>query len=822
MRLHNFIRFGTKNNSVVFDISPEDQELINNGKLTLDELYDRLAKNPLDYINKAKARGITNLIGIAGVVGDNYDESNGVGKSSLLEGICYVHYEKIVRRNANTDKIAPAGISVVTKINGKFPKGLRDSYVEEFFEEGGKIYRAKRGRTLSANQKDHSPILEVECYNLQEIDYLSGHRKPDSSEFLASITPMDYDLFCSSAMFGQSDAGKFLIGTDKTRKEMLISLLKIEDVVSGYLEHIRNKKNAKDKELVALNAKVEILQQNLLNKEPIEKIESKILKLKESIKGVDAEIKKCNNIIEELSKSEVLKIVENIREEGKKVREQLESQKSQKDNQTKQWKMLAEDAERKERNCQSKAVTNLASQKQFQVTIETAKKNIEQFDLKTKEELLIKVKKAKKAKPQYTQKIKDLQAKKENIVSDLASESSEQKRLNKEVLSLKEQLQNAGDKSEFVCDKCKSKVNRQHIESEIKKNEDLKNAHDVNIVKLQEDQKGVVKDLEESIRRLDIINDYLIEEEKIKSEIKDNDTNKQKIEEYSKLVTEKELEAKNIQKEIEEVKKQKDSYKDEENKIAIKFDNEINNLNEKINGLKSKILKAMEDAESVQNTISARKKDIEVASRTKSDCDSQVGTLSGEIENIKKETVNLKTLQETLERERLILNRLLVLEDVFGLEGIQTRIVNKYLPLLNVYIKECLDILSNGKMMVEVMVNDKSKIDINISGGTADSFVMLSGGEKMLIRLATDIGLARLSFTRCAQKPEIICLDEVFGPLDEANTQGVFRLLNKLQNDFGRVMVISHKQSINKMIKHQILIEKQAGTNGLSEIRKIT
>jgi len=822
IRLYNFMRFGNKNNSVVFDISPEDQELVNQGKLTADALYDRLAKDPLDYINKAKARGITNLIGIAGIVGDNYDESNGVGKSTILEGICYVHYEKIVRRNANTDKIAGAGVSVVTKINGKFPKGLRESYVEEFFEEGGKIYRAKRGRTLSANQKDHSPVMEVECFNKVEVDHLSGHRKPDSSEFLASITPMDYDLFCSSAMFGQSDAGKFLMGTDKVKKEMFISLLKLGDTIEGFLEHIRKKKNAKEKKLTELNAKVEVISSNIKNKGTIESIESKIKALKDSVKDVDIEVKQNNDAIETLSKSEILKLIERMKEEGRGVKEQLNSQKEQKETQVKQWKLLFEESDKMLANDQTK-LTNIATkQRELQATITATKVKVDQFDLKIREDLLAKVEKAKKAKPQYVEKVKSFQDAKEKVTSEMSTESFECKRISGEKRPLEDQLKEAGTKEEFICDKCKSNVSRKHIESEIKKCNDSISIHTDNVKKLLASQEEITKNLEDAQKKLDIINDYLIKEEKIKSEIRDNENNKVKIDDNAKLIAEKETELKDIQKEIEKFNKQKDSYKVKEDEISAKYDGEITKLNEKIDSIKLKLIEAMKDAQGIQDKIAAHKKAIEIANRLKSDCDSQIGTLTGEIDNIKKETITLKETQDSLEVERLLLNRLLLIEDVLGLEGIQTRMVKKYLPLLNIYIKECLDILTNGKVSVEVLINDKSKVDINVSGGTADTFIMLSGGEKMIIRLATDIGLARLSFTRCAQKPEIICLDEVFGPLDEANTQGVFRLLNKLQNDFGRVLVISHKPSINKMLKHQILIEKQPGINGLSEIRRIT
>ena len=181
--------------------------------------------------------------------------------------------------------------------------------------------------------------------------------------------------------------------------------------------------------------------------------------------------------------------------------------------------------------------------------------------------------------------------------------------------------------------------------------------------------------------------------------------------------------------------------------------------------------------------------------------------------------VSLKKQQDTFEKE---LKRLMMLEDIYGLDGIQTRIVARYLPLLNVYIKEFIDILTNGNLGIEVLVNDKLKVDIALRGGTADTFAMLSGGEKVLAKLAVSIGLGLLSFVRCSNKPEIIMLDEVLGSLDNERTGAVFKMLHTLKKKFSRVLIISHKPQINDIIERKIIIEKDVGDFGMSEIKRVS
>ena len=97
----------------------------------------------------------------------------------------------------------------------------------------------------------------------------------------------------------------------------------------------------------------------------------------------------------------------------------------------------------------------------------------------------------------------------------------------------------------------------------------------------------------------------------------------------------------------------------------------------------------------------------------------------------------------------------------------------------------------------------------------------LQGGEKMVIRLAADIGLALLKFVRSAKKPELIALDEIFGNLDPSFTNAVFRMLEALQGKFNRILLITHNPEIKEMIPTNIMVEKTGGLYGISEIKLI-
>jgi len=274
--------------------------------------------------------------------------------------------------------------------------------------------------------------------------------------------------------------------------------------------------------------------------------------------------------------------------------------------------------------------------------------------------------------------------------------------------------------------------------------------------------------------------------------------------------------------EIKELSQKTVIYAQKSQSIKANFEKDIAQLIQQIAELVKSLRQAEDEAKSVKNQIDECRGQQANLSGKRSRLLESIGSLSKEKEHYEKDRSSFNERKYGLEKETKYLQRMEFLEGVFGLDGIQTRIIKKYLPLLNVYTKEFLDILSDGTIGVKMIINDKSKVDMSITGGTADTYEMLSGGEKKVIKLAVAIGMSLLAFSRTAQKPEIIWLDEIFADLDENKTHNAFLMLKRLSDKFSRVIVISHKPDINAKIAHHILVEKEAGKFGLSRILRIT
>ena len=98
VKMFNFLRFGEQNNTIVFDLTETEKEQLALGDISMDDIYDHVLFNPVAHVKTVKERGIEGMLGITGVIDGNPDRSNGAGKSSVMEAMCYARYDKKGRR----------------------------------------------------------------------------------------------------------------------------------------------------------------------------------------------------------------------------------------------------------------------------------------------------------------------------------------------------------------------------------------------------------------------------------------------------------------------------------------------------------------------------------------------------------------------------------------------------------------------------------------------------------------------------------------------------------------------------------------------------
>ena len=178
----------------------------------------------------------------------------------------------------------------------------------------------------------------------------------------------------------------------------------------------------------------------------------------------------------------------------------------------------------------------------------------------------------------------------------------------------------------------------------------------------------------------------------------------------------------------------------------------------------------------------------------------------------------------SLEKDVKVLD---ALDRLFGDKGIKAYKLNNVLGTLNIVLKECLDVITDGTVSVwitqyrqksdgelsadiQIMVRDGNKKEV--------PFGLYSGGERQQIMLAL-IGAFWQLASRYGSGVNILCLDEIFGPLDDQNIQHVFEYLEYMRSKGkSSIFVVTH----DPKIKDQIIFDKVWVVQKKGDLAKIT
>lgn len=159
------------------------------------------------------------------------------------------------------------------------------------------------------------------------------------------------------------------------------------------------------------------------------------------------------------------------------------------------------------------------------------------------------------------------------------------------------------------------------------------------------------------------------------------------------------------------------------------------------------------------------------------------------------------------------IKHLRVLERMFGDKGIKAFKLDNILGILNQSLDKYIDIITDGSVKVwvtqyrekgdgelatdlQVLVREGHKHEVPLA--------LYSGGERQQITLAF-IGAFWNLASRCGSGVNILCLDEIFGPLDEFNIGNVLLYLDHMRsNGKSSVFIVTH----NENMKNQVAFDK--------------
>jgi DNA repair exonuclease SbcCD ATPase subunit len=543
--------------------------------------------------------------------------------------------------------------------------------------------------------------------------------------------------------------------------------------------------------------------------------EQNVLKddLAKQIEGID-------NGITSIEESDTIKKISVLTDEGKALVTQRKEKEEKRDRDLKDWKKILKESEGSLINFKRLVSEDTKSIETNEKRVEAENLLIGAFDEADYKEKLEKCEKADQLTEKYEGVLKNINEKRDNTIqkiADFGAAITHRYMIKKDLV---DQSSKAVE-GKFICGECQSTVTKEHIDQKIaesdaliKKNAEGKSKVEEVLVKIEEAKVST----EERLKR---INEYKLLHQQLVEQKNKFDKAKVDIVTYTEWLDNAKTTLKSYKDNIVTLTSKVDEYTKKCDNIDKEYHASVIEINIEIEKKREEIKSLNEDANKLKEELKAFRLLKEKKANSIQEINKTCGSLTEKKAGVIELDLQIVEHEEVIVLVRKELQRYAILESSFGLGGVQTRVVARYLPLLNDYVKKYLNILSDGKLSVKVFVNSKTKVDMEIIGGTADTYVMLSGGEKMIVRLAVDIGLSLLSFYRTQKVPDMICLDEIFGPLDKNRTKSVFLMLEELKTRFNRVFLISHKSEIQSLVEDNIIVDKNAGNLGLSKIVEI-
>jgi len=152
----------------------------------------------------------------------------------------------------------------------------------------------------------------------------------------------------------------------------------------------------------------------------------------------------------------------------------------------------------------------------------------------------------------------------------------------------------------------------------------------------------------------------------------------------------------------------------------------------------------------------------------------------------------------------------------FGKKGVQQMFIEAAIPEIEAEANKLLSRITDNRMHLKIDTLRQSRrgdaletLDINISDelGTR-SYEMYSGGEAFRINFAIRIALSKILARRAGAPLPTLIIDEGFGTLDATGIEKIKEAISAIQDDFERILVITHIEELRDAFPNRISVVK--------------
>ncbi|MCK5920095.1 MAG: SMC family ATPase, partial [Methylococcales bacterium] len=192
---------------------------------------------------------------------------------------------------------------------------------------------------------------------------------------------------------------------------------------------------------------------------------------------------------------------------------------------------------------------------------------------------------------------------------------------------------------------------------------------------------------------------------------------------------------------------------------------------------------------------------------------------------------DLRTQRKQLNKDKDVIlqriQRLKLLEKACGRNGVQALLIEQALPEIEDHANELLERLTDGGMRIVFDTQRKLKsrdalaetLDIRIIDNVGERpYANYSGGEQFRVNFAIRLALSQLLARRSGARLQTLVIDEGFGSQDPNGRQRLIEAINTIQDNFKRILIITHIDELRDAFPTRIEISKNLAGSTISVI----
>jgi DNA repair exonuclease SbcCD ATPase subunit len=264
-------------------------------------------------------------------------------------------------------------------------------------------------------------------------------------------------------------------------------------------------------------------------------------------------------------------------------------------------------------------------------------------------------------------------------------------------------------------------------------------------------------------------------------------------------------------------------YKQQIIKLDKKIENEIDLISTQYKDKEDILLKQINKNISIKDNIQEKydehlliknnlNTDIVVINTNIVNKKTEINKYNVEINTIKNKKKNnivitlkeeLNILQKDLTNKNEMLDLLAIMKNILGDNGIRKHILQLYLPLLNQYINEYIQLM---EMDCSFKLNEKFEVVFDSNKSNNIDYDFASVGETIRLNLALMLAFIRIAEKRCGNRISNLIVDEAFSSLDEVSAGLVLEIITKYLNK--KILCISHNPDIKDFFRKIYTVSK--------------